>query len=207
MGKIANYITFVSMLGYFVCCKPVSSNRNISHNVISRDTVVEIVETIDTVFEEIDIRQAVLDTLGYYIGAKELTGNNDGPIIEMFLEAANRNPKGKEPWCAAFITYGFKANDLEVPNLPALSSAWFDTTHTIPNEEAIEADLAGFYYKNLGRIGHIAAYRKPFVNETPYVLTREGNTNAQGSREGNQVSDRLRLRATVYKSSDWIGKN
>jgi hypothetical protein len=204
MGKIAIFITISFVFNYFVRCQPVSSNRDISYNVINRDTVTEITETIDTVFEKINIRQAVIDTLLYYVGVKELTGNNDGVEVEMFIESTGLDPKGKYAWCGGFITYGFKVNGLEVPKYPARAASWFDEEHIIPNEQAIEGDLASFYYKRLGRIGHIAAYIKPYVNSTPYCSTVEGNTNAQGSPEGNQVADRLRLRATIHSSANWI---
>jgi hypothetical protein len=206
MAKITTYITIVWMVSSFVRCQPVIGDRNISYNVVQRDTIVEITETIDTVFEKINIRQAVIDTLIYYVGVKELTGNNDGVEVEMFIESTGLNPKGGYDWCAAFITYGFKVNDLPVPKYPARAASWFDEEHTIPNEQAIEGDLASFYYKKLGRIGHIASYTKPYVNPTPYCSTVEGNTNAKGSREGNQVAAKLRLRATIHSSADWIGK-
>jgi len=35
------------------------------------------------------------------IGTKELTGNNDGPMIEKYLASVGLNPQGKYPYCAA----------------------------------------------------------------------------------------------------------
>lgn len=153
-----------------------------------------------------DKRNNVVDTLKSYIGVKELTGNNDGPVVEKFIASTGLNPKGKYPWCAAFIAYVFQANSLTVPKYSARAAAWFDKEHLIPNEEAIAGDLFSIYYSRLGRIGHIGMYLKPYRNPTPYIVSGEGNTNAQGSREGNQSAKRFRPRGIVNSSSNWIDK-
>lgn len=150
------------------------------------------------------IRNNVVDTLVSYIGVEELTGNNDGQEVEMFIAATGLNPKGGYPWCAAFISYTFQANGLEVPKYSARAAAWFDKEHLIANKKAVEGDLGSLYYARLGRIGHIFMYLKPFKNPTPYVVTGEGNTNKQGSREGNVSAKRFRPKGTVHSSSDWI---
>jgi hypothetical protein len=139
-----------------------------------------------------------------YIGVKELTGNNDGPEVEMFIASTGLDPKGGYPWCAAFISYVFQANLLSVPKWSARAASWFPPEKVIPDKEAIEGDLFSLWYRNLGRIGHIGMYLEPYLNDTPYVVGGEGNTNAQGSREGNQAAKRLRPRATIHNSSDWI---
>lgn len=153
------------------------------------------------------VRNNVVDTLVSYLGVKELTGNNDGPEVEMFIASTGLNPKGGYPWCAAFISYIFQANGLEVPKYSAQAAAWFDEKHVIPNEKAVSADLYSLYYRNLGRIGHIGMYLLPYSNDSPYVVGGEGNTNAQGSREGNQAAKRFRPRATIHSSSNWIDNN
>ena len=100
----------------------------------------------------------------------------------------------------------FKANGLAVPKYPARAAAWFDKEHIIPNNDAIQGDLGSFYYTSLKRIGHIGMYMKPYKNSTPYVEMGEGNTNDKKSREGNRAAKNLRLRATIYNSSDWINE-
>ena len=149
-----------------------------------------------------DKRNNVIDTLTSYIGVKELTGNNDGVLVEKFLMAVGAR-KG-DPWCGAFVGYSFVVNELDVPKYPARAAAWFDKNHVIPNEQAVEGDLFSLYYRKLGRIGHVGMYLKPFLNETPYIVSGEGNTNAQGSREGNQSARRYRPRGIVNSSADWI---
>jgi hypothetical protein len=232
MAKIKTYIIVICIIslsfwGVFTSCdRDISNNVNvitpverevdtvitdttiidtttvpIDDNIVEPDTIIPI----DTIV--FDLRTSVLDTLISYLGVKELTGNNDGEIVEKFIASTGLNPKGKYAWCAAYITYAFKENGLDVPKYPARARSWFeDDLHNIPNDKAIEGDLGSLYYNNLNRIGHIFAYTKPYLNSTPYVATIEGNTNAQGSREGNQVAKRFRPRGTVYSSSNWIDK-
>ena len=145
-----------------------------------------------------------MDTLKSYIGVKEATGNNDGPEVEMFIASTGLDAKGRYPWCAAFIAYTFQANDLKVPRYSARAAAWFDEKHTISNSEAVPGDLGSLYYARLGRIGHIFMYLEPFDNSTPYAVTGEGNTNKQGSREGNVSAKRFRPKATIHSSANWI---
>ena len=151
-----------------------------------------------------DVRNNVVDTLDFYLFVEEATGNNDGYWVEKFIESTGLNPQGKYPWCAAYITYGFKVNGLEAPKYPARASSWFDSEHLIPNEKAKEGDLGSLYYQKLGRIGHIVSYVKPFGTPGQYVITREGNTNRDGSREGNKAAKKYRLKRTIHSSSDWI---
>jgi len=178
MGKIAAYITFVWLVGSPFFGFAIGCNGHIRNNVS--------------------------DTLQSYLWVKEATGNNDGYWVEKFIGSTGLNPKGQYPWCAAFITYVFKVNNLDVPKYPARAASWFNEAHLIPNEKAIQGDLGSLYYRKLGRIGHIVMYLQPFINNTPYVVTGEGNTNAQGSREGNQAARRIRPRGIIHSSADWI---
>ena len=61
-------------------------------------------------------------------------------------------------------------------------------------------DHLAIYYKNLGRIGHTAVI---IGEDEKFYRTVEGNTNAEGSREGNGVYIRRRLKASTYCVSRW----
>jgi len=179
MGKIAINIAFIWLVSYPVFGQFTGSYRNIRNNVI--------------------------DTICSYYFVQESTGANDGYYVEKFIASTGLNPKGGYAWCAAFITYTFKSNNLQVPKYPARAAAWFDKEHIIKNENAIPGDLGSLYYRNLGRIGHIVMYLNKFNNATPYIKTAEGNTNRQGSREGNSVAmNKIRPKAIIYNSADWI---
>jgi hypothetical protein len=181
MGKIKYTIALFWLLGCALCYQSFGCDRHIRNNVV--------------------------DTLISYIGVKELTGNNDGKEVEMFIASTGLDPKGQYPWCAALISYTFQANGLAVPKYSARAATWFSPEKVIPDKEAIEGDLFSLYYRKLGRIGHIGMYLKPYLNDTPYIVSGEGNTNAQGSREGNQAAKRFRPRSVIHNSANWIDKN
>lgn len=199
MAKIAAYIALVWLTGSFVCSQPACGNGDERGNVAPSDSPGGGGQG-----GAVCNRSLVVDTLVSYIGVKELTGNNDGPEVEMFIASTGLDAKGGYAWCAAFITYCYKANLLPVPKYPARAASWFPAEKVIQDKDAVEGDLFSLWYRNLGRIGHIGMYLEPYVNPTPYIVSGEGNTNAEGSREGNQAAKRLRPRATIYNSSNWI---
>ena len=176
MGKIAGIITVILLLGSTVRSFAFGSDRDIRHNVT--------------------------DTLVSYLWVKEATGHNDGYMVEKIL--ASVGAKKGDPWCGAFQGFVFKVNGFEIPRYAARAAAWFDEEHLIENKDAIAGDLGSLYYRKLGRIGHIVMYLKPYKNTTPYVVTGEGNTNADGSREGNRAAKKLRPRGIIHSSSNWI---
>jgi hypothetical protein len=64
-----------------------------------------------------------------------------------------------------------------------------------------KADVFGIYFSKLGRIAHVG-----FIQEwgSRIVITVEGNTNDQGSREGTCVASKRRPTRTIYKVSRYI---
>lgn len=63
-----------------------------------------------------------------------------------------------------------------------------------------DGDIGTLYYSSLGRIGHCFL----IVGETEdYLLTAEGNSNTDGSRDGNQFCRRKRLKASVHRINRW----
>lgn len=67
-------------------------------------------------------------------------------------------------------------------------------------EKPRPGDVFSLYYKNLGRIGHTGIVES--WGET-YVTTIEGNTNEDGSRDGDGVWRKKRLIKTIYRVSRW----
>lgn len=210
MGKIAINAAAVWLVGCTLCCQLVSSNGGVGNHVepapVFQDTILPVPATwVEPEPEpEASIRERLADTLLSYLHVRELTGNNDGQEVEMFVEASGLDGKGQHPWCAAFISYIYQANGLGVPPYSARAAAWFPPERIISDKDAVTGDVYSLYYPNLGRIGHIGMYLLPYLNETPYVVGGEGNTNAEGSREGNQVAKRLRPRATIHNSANWV---
>lgn len=138
---------------------------------------------------------------------REKTGNNDGVEVERYLKYTKLG-KGYA-WCASFVCWTLGQACIINP-----VSAW--SPSLLPNSKLIyqkgsktynstpqTADVFGIYYTNLKRIGHVG-----FVDqweEGSYVLTVEGNTNSAGSREGDGVYRKRRLKSQIYKVANWIG--
>jgi hypothetical protein len=149
------------------------------------------------------------------IGVRELTGRNDGARVEEYL-AVTGFKKGNA-WCAAFISWTFEraASDLNIQikhPKNAWAPSWFPPAKTIYNKSARpgdrklvphKADVFGIYYAKDKRIGHVG-----FIDQWPpnqdYAITVEGNTNNAGSREGDGVYRKRRLKQNIYKVSRWV---
>lgn len=153
-------------------------------------------------------REAVINAYSSQLGVKEATGKNDGKQVEIYLAQANAN-KGN-PWCAAFLAWCFKQAKIETVN-SAYSPSWFPKNKTIYTRgldrlnlkfTPKQGDVFGIYFQNLKRIAHVG-----FIdnwNQQGYIITVEGNTNEAGSREGDGVYKKRRLKRQIYKVANWI---
>lgn len=152
------------------------------------------------------LRKYIVEEAESYVGIVEATGNNDGPEVEAFLSSVGLG-KGYA-WCAAFVHFILK--QCEVNNtVTAWSPTCCPTTKTVWKQgekisrEPVEADVFSLYYRKLGRIGH-TGFIKKWDQEDNYVTTIEGNTNADGSREGNGVWIKKRNKRTIYSVANWL---
>lgn len=140
------------------------------------------------------------------LGVRELTGRNDGKRIEEYL-ATTGHKKGA-PWCAAFVTWVFVQADVEAVR-SAWSPSWFPASKTIytrggtGNKSPAKADVFGLWFQNLKRVAHVG-FIHDWQRNTQHVVTVEGNTNDAGSREGDGVYRKRRLKSQIYKVSRWI---
>lgn len=139
------------------------------------------------------------------IGVREATGKNDGTRVEEYL-ASCKLAKGN-PWCAAFLTWTFKKAGVKTV-ISGYSPNWFPAGKTIftrgskSNSVPGTADAFGIWFQNKGRIAHVG-----FIDQWPagsMVITVEGNTNEAGSREGDGVYRKRRLKTQIYKVSRWL---
>lgn len=138
---------------------------------------------------------------------REKTGKNDGVEVERYLKYTGLN-KGYA-WCAAFVCWSL--GEIDIPNP---KNAW--SPSLLPSNKLVyqhqskvyngvpqRGDVFGIYYTNLKRIGHVG-----FIDEWgsgTFAITVEGNTNGEGSREGNGVYRKRRLKSQVYRVANWIG--
>ncbi len=151
------------------------------------------------------VREQVAASYTKYIGVREKTGNNDGTEVEHFLKMVGL-AKGN-PWCAAYVYTCFA--EAGIKNVPksGYSPTWFPSKKTIysqgKGQQPNKADVFGLWFANKNRIAHVG-----FIDQWPpdgsYTLTVEGNTNEAGSREGDGVYRKRRLKKQIYKVSRWI---
>lgn len=140
------------------------------------------------------------------IGVRELTGKNDGARVEEYLNAANAK-KGMF-WCAAFPTWVFIEAKVDAV-VSAWSPSWFPASNTVyvrgakNNATPQTADVFGIYFQNLKRIAHVG-FIDDWQTDSNFCITVEGNTNEAGSREGDGVYKKRRLKSQIYKVSRWL---
>jgi hypothetical protein len=153
-----------------------------------------------------DVRQRVVEIYSNEIGVRELTGNNDGERVEEYLRSCGLR-KG-QPWCAAFVTWTFKQAEVSAV-VSGYSPSWFPNKRVIytnggtNNLTPIQSDVFGIYFSSKGRIAHVG-FIDQWDEGTAYCMTVEGNTNDAGSREGDGVYRKRRLKRQIYKVSRWI---
>ncbi|MFD0997686.1 CHAP domain-containing protein [Ohtaekwangia kribbensis] len=144
----------------------------------------------------------VATTYTSQIGVKENLGPNDSKEIRAYLLVTG--VKHPASWCAAFVAYCFTVNGVDNPK-NAWSPSWFVDKSRLINPQKVKperADTFAVYHRELKRIAHIG-----FVDTWPpgdYFITVEGNTNNNGSREGDGVYRKRRLKKNAYKISRWI---
>jgi hypothetical protein len=137
------------------------------------------------------------------VGVREATGKNDGPQVAMYLKSAGLGEG--YPWCAAFVNWVHLECGYKTVQGPAWSPSWFPASRVIYVRDAqnkylpVAGDVFGIWFNNLGRIAHVG-----FVddwNGGNFFVTVEGNTNEGGSREGDGVYRKKRLKRQAYKIS------
>lgn len=140
------------------------------------------------------------------IGIREKTGQNDGERVEEYLRSCGL--KKGQPWCAAFVTWVFKQSEVKAIT-SAYSPSWFPSKKVVytrgsqNNQTPVQADVFGIYFSSKGRIAHVG-FIDVWNDSDSFCMTVEGNTNDAGSREGDGVYRKRRLKRQIYKVSRWI---
>ena len=143
-------------------------------------------------------QQQIITTAKNELGVKEKSGKNDGKEVEAYL--AYVGLKKGNPWCAAFVSWVFGKNGHTVPRT-AWSTALFPKNRSVNTVEP--AHVFGIYFPKLKRIAHVGLVEKV---EGSWIITIEGNTNLTGSREGDGVYRKLRLKKSIKAFSNWLPK-
>lgn len=143
------------------------------------------------------LREQIAKRYTAQIGVRELTGNNDGKSVEVYLKYVGLS-KGN-PWCAAFVswTYGQygvkKARSGGCVQLMEQGITIYKSGKVKELPQKADAFFIWFAEKN--RVAHTG-----FVDkwDEEWITTVEGNTNQAGSREGDGVYRKKRLKRQVY---------
>ena len=143
------------------------------------------------------------------IGVKELTGNNDGDQIWEYQKAGGI--KIGQPWCAAYVAWCFQQAKIKAIK-SGWSPAWFNAKYVIYKkgiaslqEEPQQGDVAGLYYSKLGRYGH--TFFIDYWSKSNFCITNEGNSNEDGSRDGNKVVKKKRLKSQISVVARYLPKH
>lgn len=112
-------------------------------------------------------------------------------------------------WCAAFVSWNLSQSGIANPRsgwapayFPANRVIWSNSRHAdkLAIAEPRSGDVFGIYFANKGRIAHVG-----FIDaaEGSRFITVEGNTNEAGSRDGDGVYRKRRLKSQIFKIARW----
>jgi len=153
-------------------------------------------------------RKCVLNTAISQIGVKEEYANG-GKEVNKYLKTVGL--PGGYYWCAAFVkwvynTCGIKTSGAQngaARSFFATNKTYFVRGKSGSLDFSQTGDVVGFYYNNLGRIGHIAIVERQ--DGSNGLLTIEGNTAEDGGRNGDGVYRKRRTKRSVYAAANFIG--
>jgi cell wall-associated NlpC family hydrolase len=129
------------------------------------------------------------------LGVRELSGHNDGPRVEAYLSVVKL--KKGEPWCAAFTSWVYQQ-----AGFPRPRSGWSPDMFPLSRlaRSALPGDIIGIYFPEKKRIAHVGL---AIQQKGQWIYSIEGNTNLQGSREGDGVYQKVRHIRTIHRIADW----
>ncbi len=132
------------------------------------------------------------------IGVEEINGTNCGPRVNEYKAATWLPSTESWPWCAAFVCWVVRealrstgTKETKTFNRPMTAGAWDFERWSLKQDgstntkkphrgDIAPGDIVVFKFSHIG-----FAISKPDVNG--FVVTIEGNTDGQGSREGGAV--------------------
>lgn len=138
------------------------------------------------------------------LGVREATGHNDGERVEQY-QKSTKNRSG-DSWCASFVKWCF-----DQAKVKTTITGWSPSAQNSRNlvyakgvfiKEPQEADVFTIYSISQKRIHHTGFFHRR-INEAIYE-TVEGNTNVDGSSNGNGVYMRRRSFHATYTISRWL---
>ena len=152
-----------------------------------------------------DIRQRIKTTYSSQVGIREKTGHNDGAEVEQYLKYVGL--KKGQSWCAAFVCWVLGKSGVKNPKAGGCASLLEkgqSITYKSGREAVVppqRADVFFIWYASKNRVAHTGFIEKWGQQ---WVETIEGNTNDAGSREGDGVYRKKRLRRQVYAVINYV---
>lgn len=149
------------------------------------------------------VRGNLKKTYTSQIGVRELTGYNDGKQVETYLKYVGL-PKG-QPWCAAFVSWAYGQNGLKKVRaggcvlLMEQGKVIYKSGKS--SSSPMQGDVFFIWFVNKNRVAHTG-----FVDAwgNSFVTTVEGNTNEAGSREGDGVYRKKRMKRQIYAVTKYV---
>ena len=148
-------------------------------------------------------RVLLKQTFSNEVGVRE-QGANRGERVEHYLASVGFGPG--YAWCTGFVSWCFQQAGVKAPK-----SAWVPSYAVKQNiiyqrgkfvrQLPQPGDVFMIWYSRLKRPAHIGFVE---IWENKWVVTVEGNTNDDGSREGNGVYRKRRLQRQVWAVSNFI---
>ncbi len=152
-----------------------------------------------------DTANKLIKSADRWMHVRELTGNNDHPMITVAMNLCGLDGDKGYPWCAAAQAEIHHKAEIEAPKSARVVD-WFDRNVVwekqfgeVPQFEK-RGMVGGLYYRHLGRLGHIFLIVGEDKNN---YYTLEGNTNIAGSREGDGFYRKIRSKESVAALADY----
>lgn len=200
----------VCLLLFGLCAGYVAEGKTFPPDVIC------VTDTIGTIPSAEAVRLAVQETYTAEIGVTEDLGPNDGVRIRQYREAVSQFDYPVS-WCAIFVMYVYHVNDVDYKPANEWVPTWSNRNVVYAKGKSMEVskgerffaptpqtgDVFTLFYASLKRDGHIGFVDK-WSSTGDYVITVEGNTNIAGSRDGDGVYRKRRLKASIHKVMDYI---
>lgn len=149
-------------------------------------------------------RQCLREIYLSQVGVREQGGNNRGPEVKMYLNSVGLNEG--YPYCAAFVSWCFQQVEIEAPKSAWVPSYALRDKMVYKQGKVIQrlpkyGDVLLIWFKKLNRPAHIG-----FIDQwgEQWIISVEGNTNNNGSREGDGVYRKRRLKKQIWAVTNFI---
>lgn len=152
-------------------------------------SIKEPPKAVPTVVPEPSQASRLVKVAASQVGVLEVPrGTNRGPQVDAYNLTCGKDMLGA-PWCASFTRWCMWQIDIRsVPG--AWSPSWYEAKRKIQPNEVKAGDQGLIYFQTLGRYAHVVAAVETVRRRE--VTTIEGNSNAEGGRDGFGVFRRVR---------------